>query len=66
MKYEEIMDKLRYIVTKPPIGLSKEKVKEVIAKYRDQCPRSEEAFDEAMRLIPGGVEHNLSLNKPFP
>jgi glutamate-1-semialdehyde 2,1-aminomutase len=66
MEFEEIMQKLRYIVTNPAIGLPEDKVKEVMAKYHDQCPRSDEAFDEAKRLIPGGVEHNLSLNKPFP
>jgi len=64
--FEEIIRKLRNIVTNPPIGLPRDKVKEIYAKYSDQCPRSEEAFEEAKRLIPGGVEHNLSLNKPFP
>jgi glutamate-1-semialdehyde 2,1-aminomutase len=66
MEYEEIVKRLRNIVTNPAIGLPPAKVKDVMAKYRDQCPRSEEAFEEAKRLIPGGVEHNLSLNKPFP
>lgn len=64
--YEEIIQKLRNIVTNPPIGLPREKVGEIFQKYSDRCPRSEEAFDEAKRVIPGGVEHNLSLNKPFP
>ncbi len=64
--YEEIVEKLRNIVTNPAIALPREKVKKIFAKYSEQCPRSEEAFDEAKRLIPGGVEHNLSLNKPFP
>ncbi|NVM28559.1 MAG: aminotransferase class III-fold pyridoxal phosphate-dependent enzyme [Candidatus Helarchaeota archaeon] len=66
MDYEEIVKRLRNIVENPPIGLSETKVKEIMANYRDKCPRSEEAFDEAKRFIPGGVEHNLSLNKPFP
>jgi len=66
MEYEEIVRRFRNIVTNPPIALSREKVKEIMAKYQEQSPKSQEAFDEAKQLIPGGVEHNLSLNKPFP
>ena len=30
------------------------------------CRRSKELTDEAMELIPGGVQHNLAFNYPFP
>lgn len=66
MEYEEIVRRLRNIATNPPIALPRDKVEEIFAKYSERCPKSEEAFDEARNLIPGGVEHNLSLNKPFP
>ncbi|EKD89453.1 MAG: Aminotransferase, partial [uncultured bacterium] len=35
--------------------------------YFDQkCKRSKEITDEAKKFIPGGVQHNLAFNYPFP
>lgn len=44
---------------------------EALKKYEDDyfgkmCPRSKEMIDEAMEIIPGGVQHNLAFNHPFP
>jgi glutamate-1-semialdehyde 2,1-aminomutase len=36
-------------------------------KYFDErCAVSKETIDAAKRFIPGGVQHNLALNHPFP
>ena len=35
-------------------------------EYRQKHSKSEQIFNEAKQVIPGGVEHNLSVNKPFP
>ena len=34
--------------------------------FDEKCRRSKELTDEAMELIPGGVQHNLAFNYPFP
>ena len=34
--------------------------------FETQCRRSRELTDEAAELIPGGVQHNLAFNYPFP
>jgi len=34
--------------------------------YGKKCVKSKELFDEAKALIPGGVQHNLAFNYPFP
>ena len=43
---------------------------EAIAKYEkrfaEKCARSKTTIDEAKKFIPGGVQHNLALNYPFP
>ena len=39
----------------------------VIMKYYDEkCTKSKAVFEEAKNYIPGGVQHNLAFNKPFP
>lgn len=34
--------------------------------YEKKCTRSKEMIEEAKNLIPGGVQHNLAFNYPFP
>jgi glutamate-1-semialdehyde 2,1-aminomutase len=34
--------------------------------YGKKCARSREMIDRAAALIPGGVQHNLAFNHPFP
>ncbi len=40
--------------------------KEVLPYYDEKCKASREIFEEAKEYIPGGVQHNLAFNKPFP
>lgn len=44
---------------------------DVLKKYEDEyfgekCKKSKEMIDEAREIIPGGVQHNLAFNYPFP
>ncbi|NLB27812.1 MAG: aminotransferase class III-fold pyridoxal phosphate-dependent enzyme [Clostridiaceae bacterium] len=43
---------------------------EAMARYMDyfdnKCKRSKEIISEARQYIPGGVQHNLAFNYPFP
>ncbi len=39
---------------------------EVLKYYDDKCKASRAVFEEAKNYIPGGVQHNLAFNKPFP
>lgn len=39
----------------------------VVMKYYDEkCRESRKIYDEAKNYLPGGVQHNLAFNKPFP
>ncbi|MFT3983548.1 MAG: aminotransferase class III-fold pyridoxal phosphate-dependent enzyme [Lachnospiraceae bacterium] len=39
----------------------------VIMKYFDEkCKASKAVYEESKKYIPGGVQHNLAFNKPFP
>ncbi len=34
--------------------------------YNETCKKSSEVFSKTKELIPGGVQHNLAFNKPYP
>jgi len=34
--------------------------------YAGKCKKSKEMIDQAIKIIPGGVQHNLAFNYPFP
>ena len=66
MDYHEILERREAILARP----AKPIPEEVLAKERDRFirrnRRSIEIYEKAKEIIPGGVEHNLSQNKPFP
>jgi glutamate-1-semialdehyde 2,1-aminomutase len=39
---------------------------EVLRYFDEKCARSRAVYEEAKEFIPGGVQHNLAFNKPFP
>ncbi|GMK42647.1 hypothetical protein PCCS19_57070 [Paenibacillus sp. CCS19] len=44
---------------------------DVLKRYEQEyfavkCAKSKEMIDEAVNIIPGGVQHNLAFNHPFP
>lgn len=34
--------------------------------YDKKCPKSKALIEDAKKIIPGGVQHNLAFNYPFP
>ena len=41
-------------------------MKEYLDYFETKCPRSKALTTEAREYIPGGVQHNLAFNYPFP
>lgn len=39
---------------------------EVLPYFEEKCKASKAVYEEAKDFIPGGVQHNLAFNKPFP
>jgi glutamate-1-semialdehyde aminotransferase len=63
---DEIYDKLNRLVSQPLRPVNREKMKDYLDYFEDKCKRSKELTDEARKYIPGGVQHNLAFNYPFP
>jgi len=62
-----ITKKLDELIKKPIYSISKEKLKEYEENYFDKkCIKSKEMISDAVNYIPGGVQHNLAFNHPFP
>jgi glutamate-1-semialdehyde 2,1-aminomutase len=64
---KEIRRRLARLTSQPIWEISDDWYENEILKYYDEkCRASKAVFDEAQKYIPGGVEHNLAFNKPFP
>ncbi len=62
-----IYDKLNALLALPILSVKKE----VLHRYEDEyfekrCSKSKEMIGRAKEYIPGGVQHNLAFNHPFP
>jgi len=58
--------KLHDLVQAPMFPLRRDALEEVLNWFDTKCATSKSMTDEAKAIIPGGVEHNLAFNYPFP
>jgi glutamate-1-semialdehyde 2,1-aminomutase len=63
---EKILAQLDALVAQPMRPIRREKMAEYLDYFNTRCLRSKELTDRAKTLIPGGVQHNLAFNYPFP
>ncbi len=63
---DEVYARLDALVSQPLRPLKREHMQEVLAYFEQQCTGSKKLTDEAKQYIPGGVQHNLAFNYPFP
>ena len=63
---DEVYAKLNALVGQPLRPVKRDKMTEYINYFELQCARSKQLTDEAKKIIPGGVQHNLAFNYPFP
>jgi len=64
---KKVTKELDELIQKPIYSISKEKLKYYEENYfYSKCKKSKEMIENAMNYIPGGVQHNLAFNYPFP
>lgn len=64
---KKITKQLDELIQKPIYTIRPESLKQYEQEYFGKmCTRSKAMIDEAMKVIPGGVQHNLAFNHPFP
>ncbi|GEN81224.1 aminotransferase class III-fold pyridoxal phosphate-dependent enzyme [Actinotalea fermentans] len=63
---DDVMRRLRALLAQPVRGLRHDALLDVLDWFDTRCPASREITDRAKQRIPGGVQHNLAFNYPFP
>ena len=64
---DRINEQLRELTSQPIWEVDDRYYEETILPYyEEKCAASKQVFEEAKEYIPGGVQHNLAFNKPFP
>jgi len=63
---EDTMRRLRALLAQPVRGLRHDALLGVLDYFETKCAASREITDRAKARIPGGVQHNLAFNYPFP
>ena len=63
---DDIYRRLAELVKAPARPVSRDAMASYLKRLDDECPKSRAIVAEAKKYIPGGVQHNLAFNYPFP
>jgi len=64
---KQVTEQLDELTKKPIYSIKPEKLEEYVNNYFEKkCLKSKEMITQAKEIIPGGVQHNLAFNYPFP
>jgi glutamate-1-semialdehyde 2,1-aminomutase len=62
-----VTKQLDELIKKPVYSIKKEHLNDYVENYfNKKCLKSKEMIGLAKEIIPGGVQHNLAFNYPFP
>ncbi len=62
----QVMNRLNALINQPIRRLKKEALQSYKDWFETHCSNSKLRIEEARQFIPGGVQHNLAFNFPFP
>lgn len=60
------LDKLKHLLKQPPRPIRRDVMPAVLDYFEKKCAGSKKLAAQAADVIPGGVQHNLAFNYPFP
>ena len=63
---DAVMRRMKALTGQPIRGLRHDALLDVLAWFDAKCGASKELTERAKARIPGGVQHNLAFNYPFP
>ncbi|MFN8595629.1 MAG: aminotransferase class III-fold pyridoxal phosphate-dependent enzyme [Anaerolineae bacterium] len=64
--YDEVMAQLKNLTKQRLRPIKRDRMQTFLSFFDTQCTKSKALIDEAKQIIPGGVQHNLAFNYPFP
>ena len=63
---KKIYEKMERLVNEPIHHIKPEAMQKYMGYFEEKCKGSKKMIEEAKKVIPGGVQHNLAFNYPFP
>lgn len=63
---DDIYERLAALIRQPIRPIRRENMETVLNYFHEKCTCSQRLSGQAARFIPGGVQHNLAFNYPFP
>jgi len=63
---DSLYERFRELVNQPMRPISPSKMPRVMGYFEERCQGSKRLAERAKTVIPGGVQHNLAFNHPFP
>jgi len=63
---QEIYTKIESLLAQPIRSVKRDKMEAYLKHFDTKCANSKAMTTEAQQFIPGGVQHNLAFNHPFP
>jgi glutamate-1-semialdehyde 2,1-aminomutase len=63
---DDVYHRLDALISQPLRPVKPEMMQQYLDYFNFKCMKSKELTDRAKQLIPGGVQHNLAFNYPFP
>jgi len=59
-----VMAQLHELLGQPVRSIRRENMDKVLKYFEEKCKTSKEMADQAAKVIPGGIQHNLAFNYP--
>ncbi len=63
---DDVYRRLNALISQPMRPVKPEVMQTYLEYFEKRCQKSKELTDAAKQFIPGGVQHNLAFNYPFP
>lgn len=63
---KEIFAKMERLASEPIHRIKPAAMEKYLNYFKTKCRGSKQMIEEARKVIPGGVQHNLAFNYPFP
>jgi glutamate-1-semialdehyde 2,1-aminomutase len=63
---DDIYARLQALLRQPVRPIRRDKMVDVLNYFEQKCVRSKRLAEQTAQVIPGGVQHNLAFNYPFP
>lgn len=63
---KKVYQQIDQLMALEPIRIKQDAMQNYLNWFEQKCVKSKEMVTEAKKYIPGGVQHNLAFNYPFP